>query len=255
MVARRLAEIITSQGQPVVTSALRHGDSPRCTSQAVVESAAGEFAAEQVVNCAGLYSDRVTRLSGVKPSALILPFRGEFYTLKPEAHRLVRGLIYPIGDPNFPFLGVHFTKIVHGGFECGPNAVLAFAREGYRNTDDQSPRHCRMGRLHRLVADGRQALADGSRRNVAQLQQAAFVRALQRLIPEIKERRARLGAGRRASPSRVAARATSSTTGSSTRRIASSTSRTHPRPPPPPPSTSAGSSSNAWPRDSRELRC
>jgi L-2-hydroxyglutarate oxidase LhgO len=74
-------------------------------------------------------------MSGVKPATRILPFRGEFYKLKPEAYYLVRALIYPCADPNFPFLGVHFTKLIHGGYECGPNAVLAWAREGYRHSD------------------------------------------------------------------------------------------------------------------------
>ncbi|HEY4234829.1 MAG TPA: L-2-hydroxyglutarate oxidase [Lacipirellulaceae bacterium] len=186
MVARRLAEIITSQGSRVVTNA-RAMAIRRDTAQAVVETAAGEFAAEQVVNCAGLYSDRVARLSGVKPSALILPFRGEFYTLKPKAHHLVRGLIYPIGDPNFPFLGVHFTKIVHGGYECGPNAVLAFAREGYRNTTvnlrDIAEWATYIGSWRMAIKHWRMGLEEMWR----SFSRPAFVRALQRLIPEIKD--------------------------------------------------------------------
>jgi L-2-hydroxyglutarate oxidase len=185
MVARRLAEIITSQGSRVVTSALVTAIR-RDAKQAVVESAAGEFAADQVVNCAGLYSDRVARLSGVKPSVMILPFRGEFYTLKPEACRLVRALIYPIGDPNFPFLGVHFTKIVHGGFECGPNAVLAFAREGYRNTDvnlrDIAEWAGYIGSWRMAVKHWRMGFEEMWR----SFSKAAFVRSAQQLIPEIK---------------------------------------------------------------------
>ena len=106
----------------------------RDAGRAVVETAAGEFAAKQIVNCAGLYSDRVTRLSGAKPSAKVVPFRGEFYALRPEGQYLVKGLIYPVPDPAYPFLGVHFTKRMSGMIECGPNAVLAFAREGYKNT-------------------------------------------------------------------------------------------------------------------------
>jgi L-2-hydroxyglutarate oxidase len=185
MVARRLAEIVTSQGSQVVTRA-RVTAIRRDANQAVVESAAGEFAAEQVVNCAGLYSDRVTRLSGVRPSALILPFRGEFYTLKAEAHHLVRALIYPIGDPNFPFLGVHFTKIVHGGFECGPNAVLAFAREGYRNTTvnfgDVAEWTMYVGSWRMAMKHWRMGLEEMWR----SFSKRAFVRSAQRLIPEIK---------------------------------------------------------------------
>jgi L-2-hydroxyglutarate oxidase len=186
MVARRLAEILAAQGSRVVTSAQAtaiHRDN----GQAVVATSAGEFAAEQVVNCAGLYSDRVTRLSGVKPSALILPFRGEFYTLKPNAHHLVRALIYPVADPNFPFLGVHFTKLVHGGFECGPNAVLAFAREGYRNTTvnlrDIAEWALYVGSWRMAVKHWRMGLEEMWR----SFSRPAFVRALQRLIPEIKD--------------------------------------------------------------------
>src|SRR5207237_509026 len=87
------------------------------------------------VTCAGLQSDRVTALGGQRPAGKVVPFRGEYYMLKPAGHDLVRGLIYPVPDPSFPFLGVHFTRTIEGGVECGPNAVLAFAREGYRKYD------------------------------------------------------------------------------------------------------------------------
>src|SRR6185369_1183081 len=93
---------------------------------------AGDFTAKQLVNCGGLHSDRVAKLTGRDPGARIVPFRGEYYALKPSAHRLCRNLIYPTPDPQFPFLGVHFTRMIDGSVECGPNAVLAFAREGYR---------------------------------------------------------------------------------------------------------------------------
>lgn len=151
----------------------------------VVETSEGAFRARRVVNCAGLYSDRLTRLSGTRPPARIVPFRGEYYELVGEARRLVRGLIYPVPDPRFPFLGVHFTRTVGGGVECGPNAVLAFAREGYRKRDIHpgelletltypgflrlAARHWRMGALEMWRSFSR----------------AAFVRSLQRLVPEI----------------------------------------------------------------------
>ena len=131
-VCRRLAEIIAAQGSRVVTSA-KATAIRRDNAAAIVETTAGEFAAQQVVNCAGLYSDRITKLSGAKPSAMVVPFRGEFYALRPEGQYLVKGLIYPVPDPAYPFLGVHFTKRMSGMIECGPNAVLAFAREGYTN--------------------------------------------------------------------------------------------------------------------------
>ncbi len=184
-VARRLAEIVVERGSRVVTNA-RATAIRRDAGQAVVETTAGEFAAQQVVNCTGLYSDRVTRLSGVTPAIRILPFRGEFYLLKPEAHHLVKGLIYPVADPNFPFLGVHFTKLIHGGFECGPNAVLAWAREGYRHSDINLrdiaewlafPGFWRMAAKHWRM---------GFEEMWRSFSKPAFVRALQKLIPEIR---------------------------------------------------------------------
>ena len=95
----------------------------------------GEFLCKKVVNCGGLHSDLILKSSGVKRPARIIPFRGEYYDLKPHAKNLVKHLIYPVPDPQFPFLGVHFTRMVQGGVEAGPNAVLAFRREGYRMTD------------------------------------------------------------------------------------------------------------------------
>ena len=183
-VARRLAEIVCRSGGTVVTSA-RAMAIRRDADRAVVETTAGEFAARQVINCAGLYSDRVTRLSGAKPSTRILPFRGEFYQLRPDAQHLVRALIYPCADPNFPFLGVHFTKLVGGGFECGPNAVLAWAREGYRHTNinlrDMAEWLTYVGFWRMAARHWRMGLEEMWR----SLSKRAFVRALQRLIPEI----------------------------------------------------------------------
>src|SRR5262249_30839636 len=91
----------------------------------VVNSLAGDFTVNYVVNCAGLHSDRVTALSGQPPEVKIVPFPGEYYEVQPQAQHLCRNLIYPVPDPNFPFLGVHFTRMIRGGVECGPNAVLA----------------------------------------------------------------------------------------------------------------------------------
>lgn len=145
-----------------------------------------EVEARTIINCAGLYSDRVAALGGEKPDIQIVPFRGEYYELKEEAHHLCRGLIYPVPNPNFPFLGVHFTRMIHGGVECGPNAVLAFAREGYDKTTIN---------LHDLG----EALSYGGFLKLAakywktgvgemwrSFSKAAFVKALQRLVPEIE---------------------------------------------------------------------
>src|SRR6202040_4191987 len=101
----------------------------------IAETTAGDFQGDLLVNCAGLHCDRVAEMAGVKRDVRIVPFRGEYYKIKAERQHLVRNLIYPVPDPTFPFLGVHYTRMIHGGVEAGPNAVLAFAREGYRKTD------------------------------------------------------------------------------------------------------------------------
>ena len=101
----------------------------------VAETAAGAFRGDFLINCAGLHCDRVAELAGERRELRIVPFRGEYYKIRPERLHLVRNLIYPTPDPQFPFLGVHFTRLIHGGVEAGPNAVLAFSREGYRKTD------------------------------------------------------------------------------------------------------------------------
>lgn len=100
-----------------------------------IQTTSGDYEADFLINCAGLHSDRVSRMAGNRDSTRIVPFRGEYYKIKPGRQYLVRNLIYPVPDPKFPFLGVHFTRLIHGGVEAGPNAVLAFAREGYRSTD------------------------------------------------------------------------------------------------------------------------
>ena len=114
-----------------------------------IRSADQEIQARVVVNCAGLYSDLVAALAGVRSQVRIVPFRGEYYTLEPEAKHLVRGLIYPVPDPRFPFLGVHFTRRIDGSVEVGPNAVLAVGREHYRDADPD------WAELRRTIGDPR----------------------------------------------------------------------------------------------------
>lgn len=152
----------------------------------VVRTTAGEVTADTVVNCGGLFSDRLARLDGRQPEAKIVPFRGEYYKVRPHAEHLCRTLIYPVPDPNFPFLGVHFTRMVEGGVECGPNAVLAFAREGYTfgslSLRDLAETLGYRG-FHRLAARHWKA---GLGEMWRSLSRAAFVRSLQRLVPEIR---------------------------------------------------------------------
>lgn len=146
----------------------------------------GDIESTQVINCGGLHSDRIARQSGQKMKERIVPFRGEYFDLKPEAHDLCRTLIYPVPDPKFPFLGVHFTRMIHGGVECGPNAVFALAREGYNwrtiNLRDIFESVTYPGFL-RLVARNWKT---GTGEIWRSLSKAAFVKALQQLIPEIR---------------------------------------------------------------------
>ena len=169
-VCERLAARVSEKGGQVICGARVVG-LRRETGGVVVETPRGEYRARAVVNCAGLHSDRVTRLSGQKPTVRIVPFRGEYYELKPEVHDLCRNLIYPVPDPNFPFLGVHFTRMIEGGVECGPNAVLAFAREGYRKRDVSLRDLAETLAYPGFLKLGSAPLENGFRRNVAVLQQ------------------------------------------------------------------------------------
>src|SRR5580765_6836631 len=134
VVCEKYAELIATNGGTVLTSAAAKAIR-RSRNEVVVETPRGAFSANSLINCAGLYSDRISRLSGDNPGVMIVPFRGEYYDLVPERASLVRALIYPVPDPRFPFLGVHFTRRVTGRVDAGPNAVLALAREGYRPID------------------------------------------------------------------------------------------------------------------------
>ena len=145
------------------------------------------FRARVLVNCAGLHSDRVAALSGVEAGAKVVPFRGEYYELEPERCYLVRNLIYPVPDPNFPFLGVHFTRSVEGGVEAGPNAVLGLAREGYKKTDLNArdlAETLSYPAFWRLVGRNWRTGAGEIWRS---LSKKAFVRGLRRLVPEVEE--------------------------------------------------------------------
>ena len=133
-VCEMLAAKLATHGTAVVTGA-RAGRIVREGAGWRIATTRGDFSAGSLINCAGLHSDRVAESAGERRVARIVPFRGEYYKIRPERQSLVRHLIYPVPDPQFPFLGVHFTRLIHGGIEAGPNAVLAFAREGYRKTD------------------------------------------------------------------------------------------------------------------------
>jgi L-2-hydroxyglutarate oxidase LhgO len=142
--------------------------------------------ARRIVNCAGLYSDVVARLAGAEPEVQIVPFRGEYYMLRPESEHLVHGLIYPVPDPEFPFLGVHFTRTIHGEVEAGPNAVLAFAREGYAWGQARPGELLGTLRYRGFWSMARKYWRTGAYEVYRSLSKAAFVKALQRLVPELK---------------------------------------------------------------------
>ena len=150
--------------------------------EVTLQTAAGDVRVRHYIACAGL-----VRLSGSRPEAKIVPFRGEYFELVPERHHLVRGLIYPVPDPRFPFLGVHFTRVIDNGVEAGPNAVLALAREGYRKRDinlrDLAEALTYPGVWKLLARHWRTAAGEVFR----SFSKRAFVKALATLVPEIRE--------------------------------------------------------------------
>jgi len=163
----------------------------------VVETTAGTVSSARLVNCAGLQSDRIARLCGAEPDVRIIPFRGEYYELAKTD--LVRGLIYPVPDPRFPFLGVHLTRMIGGGLEAGPNAVLALKREGYRWTDVSLRDSLSIAGWPGVWALAARFWKIGAYEVWRSLVKSAFVRDLQRLVPEIRSEDVhRAGAGVRA---------------------------------------------------------
>jgi L-2-hydroxyglutarate oxidase LhgO len=184
-VAEALARELTARGVRLETRARVVAVSRRGR-QWVVRTPRVEVQARALINCAGLYADRVALLAGVRPDVRIIPFRGEYYFLRPERSHLVRGLIYPVPDPEFPFLGVHFTRTVHGRVEAGPNAVLAFAREGYRFTTVRGRELWWTLSYPGFWAMARRYWRTGCYELYRSLSRGAFVRALQRLVPAVR---------------------------------------------------------------------
>ena len=185
-VVRAYARLIEAGGQRIQTEAEVTGIAV-AGGEKRVETTAGDFAGKLIVNCAGLYADRIAKLAGGAPPMKIVPFRGEYYELAPGRRSLVKSLIYPVPDPAFPFLGVHFTRRVNGSVEAGPNAVLAYMREGYTKTGISPydlfetltyPGFLKLARKYWKVGLGEM---------VRSLSKSAFTRALQKLMPEIRE--------------------------------------------------------------------
>ena len=188
-VAATYADIFKQLGGEIATSSEVRGI--KTSGGAIIlETPSGEFRSRYLINCGGLFSDQLARMmtrgEPAGESLRIIPFRGEYYRLVPERRSLVGGLIYPVPDPRFPFVGVHFTKTIHGEVEVGPNAVLALAREGYRKTDIDF-RHI----VETLSYRGFWAMAAkywrmGVEESYRSLVKSAMVRALRRLVPEVR---------------------------------------------------------------------
>jgi len=184
-VCEKYAELIRAQGGTILTSTAVTG-LRNLTDELVVETRGPTFSTTYLINCAGLFSDRIAGMAGGKPDVIIVPFRGEYYDLIPQRSSLVRALIYPVPDPQFPFLGVHFTRRVNGTVDAGPNAVLAFRREGYRRTDFSLPdlaSALAFPGFWRMAAKHWRSGLDEFHRSFSK---PAFVRALQRLLPELR---------------------------------------------------------------------
>lgn len=185
-VCQRLAEIVCDRGHDILLNTKVAGVQ-EFAGRTIVRTNRGDFETDLIINCAGLHCDRVATRCGRKPTAKIIPFRGEYFKLRPDRRHLCRNLIYPVPDPKFPFLGVHFTRMIDGSVECGPNAVLAFGRESYKKTDVNFrdlfeclayPGFIKLAAKHWKM---------GMEEMWRSLNKQAFVKALQRLMPEIRE--------------------------------------------------------------------
>ncbi len=181
----RYADLIREQGGTLRlnTKVLQIIDTPEGK---VLETDNGSFQAKFVINCAGLQSDRVAKMGGVDPQAKIVPFRGEYYELVPEKRHLVNTLIYPVPNPAFPFLGVHFTKMIDGSVHAGPNAVLSLKREGYKKTDFDFKDFAEVMTYPAFWKLAVRHADEGIQEMIRSFSKAAFVRSLQRLIPAVQ---------------------------------------------------------------------
>ena len=186
-VCAKYAELVQAQGGVILTSTAVTG-LRQLASEIMVETNGGAFSTSYLINCAGLFSDRISRMAGEEPDVMIVPFRGEYHDLVPERSSLVRALIYPVPQPRFPFLGVHFTRRISGSVSAGPNAVLALRREGYRHTDfnlrDMASSVMFPGFWRMAARDWRSGLEEFRR----SFSKSELVRALQRLVPEVQEK-------------------------------------------------------------------
>lgn len=185
-VCLKLAQCIESMGGKILTNN-KVEDITEHANFITVTTSTTQFDANIIVNCAGLYCDKIAQMAGEKVNTRIIPFRGEYFMLKPEKRYLVKNLIYPVPDPNFPFLGVHFTRMIGGGVEAGPNAVFAFKREGYHKTDVDFTEL-----FESLTWPGFQKVAvkywkTGLGEFYRSFNKTAFTNALRKFIPQLQE--------------------------------------------------------------------
>ncbi len=184
-VAQKYAQLIQQAGGTIQTKTRLLGCHVEAN-ELRLSTSQGDIQCRYLINCGGLQSDRIARLCGVEPGLQIIPFRGEYYELIPERQNLVKNLIYPVPDPRFPFLGVHFTRMIHGGVEAGPNAVLAFKREGYNKSSfsltDAWQFATYRGFWQMASKHWRMSLGEFQR----SFSKKAFVTALQKLLPELQ---------------------------------------------------------------------
>ncbi len=185
-VARAYAAVIRSRGGEIQCGCEVRG-MRRSGTATIVEADTGEIETKLLVNCAGLHSDRVSRMAGAKLDMTVMPFRGEYYDLAKGRESLVRGLLYPVPDPRFPFLGVHFTRRIAGGVEAGPNAVLALAREGYNKQAFRAKDVLGYASFPGFWIMAAKYGKVGAQEYYRSWSKRAFVRSLQKLVPEITE--------------------------------------------------------------------
>ena len=184
-VARAVAEVVRRRGGAILTSTrvIRFLRRDRAW---WLSTTAGEVRSASLITCGGLHADRLSAMAGSPPAMRIVPFRGEYYELVPERRSLVRGMIYPVPDPRLPFLGVHFTRAIDGRVHAGPNAVLALAREGYRKTDVSLRDTLDLLGFSGFWKMARRHWSMGLAECARSLSKRAFVRALQRLVPDVR---------------------------------------------------------------------
>lgn len=192
LVNEKFGQLVQSAGGEILTGARVTGFQ-KSGGGFILTTPRGEIAARTLINCAGLHSDRVARMCGVEPGMQIMPFRGEYYEIVPEKHHLVKNLIYPVPDVRFPFLGVHFTRMARGGVEAGPNAVIAFKREGYSWGAFSAADVLQFLTYSGFWRMGLKYWRMGFGEIYRSLNKRAFVRALQRLVPELHDEDLRRG--------------------------------------------------------------